>query len=328
MTLSPQTVQRLALIRFLYTQGVEQARRPQPFSSAALLSFHDAVEMFLLLAAENLRVTLSRGVTFEGYFGEIQRDAAVTLPARAAMRRMNNSRVNFKHHGSIPSAIDLEQFRADVTTFLTDASQMVFTVDFASVDMIDLVTQKAVLDKLREAAAQATHGDHTEALALLSEAFDGLLGDYSDRKRTASGSSPYQWWPQPGMDPGIPRVYGRDHDPQLLDQTERLTKRTDRINRSLGDMQRAMRVLAMGLDYRRYARFEMLVPRIAHFADGHREVWAVPGLQVGGDEYQFCRLFVIETAVHLAEMDFDLDLPGIAREHQRRLREESQDVTQ
>ena len=58
--------------------------------------------MFRLLAAENLGVTLSRCVTFEGYFGEIQRDAAVTLPARAAMRRMNNSRVNFKHHGTIP----------------------------------------------------------------------------------------------------------------------------------------------------------------------------------------------------------------------------------
>jgi hypothetical protein len=55
----------------------------------------------------------------------------------------------------------------------------------------------------------------------------------------------------------------------------------------------------------------MFVPQILRFLDGHREVRPVLGLQVGDEEYQFCRQLMIETALHLAEMDFDLDPYGL-----------------
>lgn len=71
------------------------------------------------------------------------------------MRRMNNGRVNFKHHGSIPSATDLDQFRGDVTTFFTDATRAVFGADFTSIDMTDLVTQQEALDKIRDAETRS-----------------------------------------------------------------------------------------------------------------------------------------------------------------------------
>ncbi len=44
---------------------------------------------------------------------------------------------------------------------------------------------------------------------------------------------------------------------------------------------------------------------------------SLPGHQVGDDEYQTCKLFVIESALHLAELDFDLDLHEIVMEHFR-----------
>jgi hypothetical protein len=49
--------------------------------------------------------------------------------------------------------------------------------------------------------------------------------------------------------------------------------------------------------------------------DGRREVWPIPGLDVGDDEYQFCKNFVIETALYLAAMDFDLDLYRVMEHH-------------
>jgi len=272
------------------------------------LCFHDAVEMFLLLAAEHLGVNLTANVTFEGYFDQIKQGAGIELPARPAMRRMNRSRVNLKHHGSVPSVTDLEQFRADVTTFLTDAAQMVFSADFDSLDMIDLVTQQDALALLRNAEAQARQGDFTEALALVSEAFEALLNDYADRKKSAGRFSPYTLWPPR---PHMRVTPGRDHDPEL-------TKHLAQVEDALDRMQRAFRVLAMGVDYRRYARFDLLVPKVARFMDGHRDVRPVPGFQVGDEEYQFCKQFVIETALHLAEMDFDLDLYSVAMEHHRR----------
>jgi hypothetical protein len=196
--LDPNVVRRLAFIRFLYTQGLEQARRPQPLAATALPNFHDAVEMFLLLAAEHLKVNLPKGMTFDSYWDQIEKQSGTQLPGRPAMRRMNNSRVNFKHHGSIPSATDLEQFRGDVTTFLSDATQLVFAADFLNLDMIDLVTQQDAVTRLRQAEEHAGRGDYTEALALLSEGFDDLLSDYAGRKRTASGSTPYAFGPEHG----------------------------------------------------------------------------------------------------------------------------------
>jgi hypothetical protein len=304
--LNRNTVKRLALIRFLYAQGLEQAKRPQPLSAAALLSFHDAVEMFLLLAAESLNVSLSKSVVFDGYWTEIAQHSGTQLPNRPAMRRMNNSRVNFKHHGSIPSAMDVQQFQGDVTTFLTDATQMVFGADFHGLEMTDLVTQARTLTLLRNAETQATQGDYTEALGLLSEAFDGLLKDYADRKRAAGGFQPFTFLPTFGFS----RLMQGQHDRDL-------TNRIETVETVLEEMQRAMRVLTMGLDYRRYVQLKLLAPGVIYDLGGGRTVQALPGHQVGDDEYQTCKLFVIESALHLAELDFDLDLHEIVMEHFR-----------
>jgi hypothetical protein len=72
------------------------------------------------------------------------------------------------------------------------------------------------------------------------------------------------------------------------------------------------------VDYQRYARFELLVPQVVWFMDGHREVRAFPGLAAADEEYQFCKQFVIETAFHSAELDFDLNLYEVYREYQKR----------
>jgi len=78
-------------------------------------------------------------------------------------------------------------------------------------------------------------------------------------------------------------------------------------------MQRAIRVLAVGLDYRRYARFSMLVPYVSRTLDGGRRVHPHEGLVLGEAEYQFCRQYVIDAALKLAEDDFTLDLRRLRR---------------
>jgi tetratricopeptide (TPR) repeat protein len=306
--LSPQVVRRLAFVRFLHTQGLEQVRRPQPFATTALLSFHDAAELFLGLAADHLGINLPQHVNFAGYFDQIEKATGAPLPGKGAMMRMNRGRVNLKHHGLIPSAPDLEQFRADVTTFLTDSTQVVFNVGFSSIDMIDLVPQPNVLTLLRSAETQAGQGDYTDALGYLSQAFDDLLRDYAARKQGTGQFSPYTLWSG-----GTRVMIGQNHDREL-------TKRVDQVEGALDRFERAFRVIAMGVNYQRYARFELLVPEVIRFIDdlGYRDVRAVPGLEVSDDDYQFCKQFVIETALHLAELDFDLNLYEVYMEHYQR----------
>jgi hypothetical protein len=67
----------------------------------------------------------------------------------------------------------------------------------------------------------------------------------------------------------------------------------------------------------------MLVPDVPRFMDGHREVRPSPGLVLSDDDYRFCQEFVITAAIRLSEVDFDLDLGALARDHWLRQRNEA-----
>ena len=49
-------MERLAFIRHIYQMGIDQSRQPESANAAAILLFHDAVDLLLQLAAENLSV--------------------------------------------------------------------------------------------------------------------------------------------------------------------------------------------------------------------------------------------------------------------------------
>src|SRR5262249_12096779 len=153
---------------FLYERGVSQADQPEPLSATAVLSFQDAVEQFLRLAAEHLRVNLPTEIKFAEYWAKLEPallPAQTQLPSNNAMDRMNRLRVALKHHGIIPSRTAIEQVRGDVTTFFTDATPLVFGIDFARIDLIDMVTRNETAQLLRDAQTHADAGDYVAAMA-------------------------------------------------------------------------------------------------------------------------------------------------------------------
>lgn len=65
-------LKRLALIKYMHNVGVEQANKPEPVCWLAVLTFHDATELFLQLAAEHLDIKERLGeVPFMGYWSLI-----------------------------------------------------------------------------------------------------------------------------------------------------------------------------------------------------------------------------------------------------------------
>lgn len=59
--MTPEQARRLAFVKYLLNLGTSQAKQPEPPSSAALLMFHDAAELFLHLAAEHFNIPVPRG---------------------------------------------------------------------------------------------------------------------------------------------------------------------------------------------------------------------------------------------------------------------------
>jgi hypothetical protein len=56
--LSTRTMERLAFARALFEQGVHQSMQLEPWAAASVLSFQDAIELFLVLSAEHLGQSL------------------------------------------------------------------------------------------------------------------------------------------------------------------------------------------------------------------------------------------------------------------------------
>lgn len=134
-------VERLGYIRFLHQNGIDQARRPHPMSSAAILSFHDAVELFYVLALDHMAVQVDPKTPFEAYWRELAK-VVPNLSGRRGMERLNKVRVNLKHHGSIPGTQQVADARTDVDAFLAANTQAVFGMDYDTVTMADVVPQK------------------------------------------------------------------------------------------------------------------------------------------------------------------------------------------
>ncbi|MGW7196149.1 hypothetical protein [Streptomyces chryseus] len=296
--LSQQTIQRLAFVRFLHAQGVAQSAQPEPMSAAAILSFQDAVEHFLLISADHLEVNLPSSMQFLQYWEKLQPKLPTgqVLPSKQALGRVNKLRVDLKHHGNIPSAHAIDQSKADVTTFFTDAARMIFDIDFETVDMADLVAHPDVARLLREARAHFESDRIVFAMAGLTLAFDELLSHYTGR-REGWGRSPFTF----GDRLPIFRPDRTERDSPVSRQLRALTTATMKLRQ-------AMKVIALGIDYARYVHFTVMSPDLSWYPNG-RITFSVTNMSKAptADDYQQARLFVIESALQAARADAILE---------------------
>jgi hypothetical protein len=309
------TMRRLVFIRLIFQQGISQAQQPEPLSMTSVLSFHDSVELFLVLAAEHLGAQLPNHTTFLDYWPRLAPLSptnkngipnGVPLSGKTAMDRLNRLRNGLKHAGTLPGAHAVEQARTEVEAFFVDNTPLVFgpDVEFAGLDLTDLVTQREVHDKLRDAGVSAQRGDYKTGLGELAEAFAQLLDDYTRRKRIDHRRSVYDFGPHvDAVESRLP--FAKQHLTEILGRE--FADHYDRLTEAAYEMQRNMQVIALGLDYRRYARFVLVTPEVTRRGHGPWEVYAPEWLTYTSEDYEFCREFVISSALRLAEIDFDLD---------------------
>jgi hypothetical protein len=299
--LKPLTVQRLAYVRYLYQEGIEQSRQPSPLRARAIGSFHDAVENFIGLTAEQLGVELKPRMEFLQYWEVLKPE--IELPGKTPMKRLNDARIALKHNGTFPSDHQIEQAREALVDFFSTVTPKVFGVDFDSVDMTDLVTQPEVARYLREAQTHADIGDYSMACAGLSLAFKALLEHYVGD--THRGRGPFAFGPT---------LHWHD-SPKIGHGEERRGQRLDKLSTIAGAVQEALRAITLGIDYQSLARFQITVPEVDSYADGSkRYVEATITRELAADDYDWARHFVIESALRAAGADEVVRLRRVRRE--------------
>jgi hypothetical protein len=298
-------IKRLAFIKYLYKVAIEQSQRPEPLSSASILTFHDAVELFLHLAAEHLDVWKKgkEQMKFMDYW--VLLATKKELAQKASMEGLNNARVGLKHHGILPSKENIDSFRASTETFFTENTLKVFEINFSDISLIDLVQCEATKDNLNEAEKLLKEEKIEDALDKVAVAFAQLIDDYENRKRGSFGRSPFFFGESMtflnSFSIGIDREtkFGRE-----------LSSFVDKVTDSVKALQNAVKILSLGLDYRRYVKFRLLTPIITKVISGkyyiERMRWGTKGMPTKEDVMS-CIDFVIESAITLQKFDFSVE---------------------
>ena len=275
----------------MYSVAIQQSYRSRPLSSAAILTFHDAVELFLQFASEYHDVG-KRDVKFMVYWKVLEnRMKGKSLTQKESMRRLNIARRELKHNGILPDELEIESARVNVTNFFLENTLIAFDVEFSEISLIDLVQWKEVKDKLKEAESLFEAGRIEDAIGNIAIGFRILIDDYSKRRRDQYRRYLF------GSHPFLPMTtFGLEIDRELQSVLNRILD-------SVKSLQEIVKILAFGLDYQKFERFQSITPSIygnpeqGYLVREFNDSRTIPT----EDEFQFCINFVIESAMALQE---------------------------
>ena len=100
---------------------------------------------------------------------------------------------------------------------------------------------------------------------------------------------------------------GRRWDDDERDLREFLQKEFRELWKELEGLQAPLRIVMLGFDYRKWARFVSLTPSVHYSVDGHRHVLqrrAPTECEIMREDVEFCVGFVVETALRFREFDY------------------------
>jgi len=303
MALDQTMIKRLAFVKYLFNSAISQSKAPAPLSSASILYMHDAAEFFLGLACEHLNVR-KRDIPFMGYWDVLNKKLPSSeLQQQESMRRLNKARRELKHHGTFPSELDIETFRTTTTSFFQDNVPLIFGVNLDEISLIEFVNPESAREKLLLAQTFIKDNDFQSSQNNIAVAFEEMILDYESRK---------------GRYPDSPFFFGMDisnldsfsmglHDSELNFPIE-LHDFFDKVVESIGAIQEAIKILALGIDYRKYSKFKHLTPSVTRYMDGKfRAHYGIRHLDnLTPEDINFCIDFVIEAALILATFDYSI----------------------
>lgn len=308
--IEPTILQRLAFIKNLYELGVRQAKLPRPLSAMSVLTLHDAIEMFLHLTCVHLEIRNAQANTsFDQYWAKIRdgSDPSIDLGHEFEMKKLNRTRVNLKHHGEFPTEDMIARYTTLASEFLEESTPLVFGgILLAEVSMIEYVFSEKAKIHLRRADAHLAKGNTRDAAIEVAISFEALISDYLEHITGKAHGHPFYF----GHDVQTSRYVSssrlRSGTGDLVGEQlalDDLGELVGSVSESLGRIQDALRILALGLDYRKYARFRQLTvvqPRKMSNGEFHVDIGPVR-LELNGKEMQFCIDYVIECSLILRD---------------------------
>lgn len=293
--LQQHEVERLSLIRYQMLIARQQSNQPAPLNSLALNMMQDAVESMLSLAAEHEHVAVPNRADFLQLFDAVSKAVSAEEPLsgfRPGAAAMNQARVNFKHHGNQAESNTIDRHVSNSIGLVNALSEAVFGIEIDSVSLLLFVRHDDTRNHLELTQERWNTGDSEGAMDELKLAFDSLVRDYEQRKAWHPGKSLFSTKPS-----FIPSGFDiRDHGKEM-----------EKAFEWLESLDGWVKMLALGVDMRRYAYFDAHTPSAIYTMDGNVNLYRRDGIAVTEIVFTRCFRFVVDTALSFAEDDFDFD---------------------
>lgn len=293
--LQQHEAERLSLVRYQLLVSEQQAAQPAPLNSLALGSMQDAVESMLGLIVEHSHITVRNRSDFLQLLDAVAASVEGEPPIvgfRASAAAMNLARVNFKHHGNHAESSTIARHLRSSWDLVDELSRRVFFVRIDEVSLLLFVRDAQARAHLESAQVDWSGGKAESAADSLRLAFDRVVRDYESRKSWHPGKSLFSTKPS-----FMPSVFDRRDAGKAVDKAFEWLE-------SLDDW---VRMLALGVEMRRYAFFSAHVPSSLYTLDGSAHLHRREGVQFDDGAFSRCFRFVVDTALAFAEDDFDFD---------------------
>ena len=288
-------INRLAKIKYLYKIGIEQSMQEGTFAGFSILSFHDSTEMFLLLVAENKGDKIDN-ISFMQFW-----DRYPDLTLKESMRKLKDRRVNIKHKGLFPSKTDIEESRITITQFFRENIKVQFGLEFDQISLADLIEYHNIKDYIRKAEELLSQNKTYECLLNARIGFEELLVTYESDKRQ---------WRDSIFCAG--KKVGNDYR-RLVTSDKDGRKWFEEVTMTSNAIRNILRISAMGIDYRKYALFDFITPRVIETCGIGKDKYVKEDLEhfeltksIKKEDCRFCIDFVVDCALKLQDFEFNI----------------------
>ncbi|MFP5039414.1 hypothetical protein [Parasediminibacterium sp. JCM 36343] len=286
-------LKRLSVIKLLYKIGLEQSKQTESISFFSILSFHDSIEMFLKLATEHKNIKSDK-FSFIEYW-----DNMPHLTLKESMRNLNARRVNLKHKGLIPAKIEVEASRVNATDFFEQNTKATFDIEFSEISLFELIKFSETKRLLILSQDFLDKNEIENCVENVTMGFYELLVEYKENKKDWGNRTHFNFTEKI-------RFNSYNSMNQRNDGSEkRLEDVFEKVNTNFEQIEKALEVISLGFDYRKYSKFKMLTPITYRMSSGNYHMEIMRKKNWSNENCQFLIDFVLDCALKLQEFDFD-----------------------
>lgn len=201
----------------------------------------------------------------------------------------------------------------DTTAFFAANTPAVFGLDYRTISLAELIADETVRQFVRDAETASADGDHVAAMIALADALDALF-DPPGRVAQAWGPLPLEFGStsevvERGKLAAVLHAAEDSRARRRSWDTDHLARQISEMSKVVVELQAAMRVAVLGIDFAAHQRFRTLTPAISK-SWGGRSYRAPVGYAPSDDEVDFCTQFVVDAAIRLAAANAQLAQPA------------------